>query len=66
MYLFATVHSTMTIIFEIRTLTFHGGDPSIVNALNNQARWFRGVGSTMFLMTILIADCLFASVENLY
>jgi len=59
LYFFATVHSTMTIVFEVRVFTFHGGDPSVIEAFSNQNRVFRGIIATMFVMTVLIADVLF-------
>lgn len=64
MYFFATVHSTMTIVFEIRTFNFHGGDPSLIEAFSNQNRVFRGFIAVAFVMSVLIADILFVSVFN--
>ncbi|KLO10076.1 hypothetical protein SCHPADRAFT_833072 [Schizopora paradoxa] len=59
MYFFATVHCVMTILFQIRVFTLHGGDPSIVRAYENQNGVFRGFNSSAFVVTVLLADCLF-------
>ncbi len=52
----------MTIVFEVRVFTLHGGDPSVVEAFSNQSRVFRGFIAVMFVMTVLISDLLFVSI----
>ncbi|KLO06970.1 hypothetical protein SCHPADRAFT_945646 [Schizopora paradoxa] len=59
MYFFATVHSTISIVTELRDFQFHGGDPSILNAFIDQSPLNKGFVASMFVATGLIADCLF-------
>jgi len=59
MYIFATIHAVVAIVFEIQTLQVHGGNPDVAAAYTRMSPALRGVGAMMFVMSILVADCLF-------
>jgi len=59
MYIFATIHAVVAIVFEIQTLQVHGGNPNVAAAYSRMSPALRGIGSMMFVLSILVADCLF-------
>ncbi|KLO12178.1 hypothetical protein SCHPADRAFT_941446 [Schizopora paradoxa] len=59
MYMFATIHAVVAIVFEIRTLQIHGGNPDVAAAYTRMSPALRGLGAMMFVMSILVADFLF-------
>jgi len=59
MYACSTIYSGVLWGYNVTVIQDNGATPAIVDVLNQNPAWYKGVGMTMFSVNIFIADCLF-------
>lgn len=65
MYTTATIHAVIGVAFEDNAFADHGGSPTIVQAITEPPKWYTALGASMFLITLLLADCMIVSYFDL-
>ena len=67
LYTSATIHAALSNSHELHLFTEHGGSPSLAQDILMVPPWYSALGTTVYAICILIADCLFVRyVERSY